>query len=261
MNHIVINHAQRRQYLLILVGAIVFSFGLGFWFGYHMNSSDELAAVLSQPSNQESQDDEKQTPDWSGETRSAVDTQPVAENKPSKPDIKTTAAARPVAAPAPVKPAVKPVEKPVAPVVKPVPVTPAAPVVSAAVPPVAKPVVVTPVVVPPVTPPATTASAPAPAPTTTTESITNSSLSAEAANTQYVVQAGVFENYDNAMKLVTELNNKGFDAYVDEFVASSGELKFNVRFGRSSDRDQVQKRLVRFKQLYTTAAYIITLDK
>lgn len=87
------------------------------------------------------------------------------------------------------------------------------------------------------------------------------SPSNEAASTLFTVQAGVFENRDNAMKLVNELNARGFEAYTEEFVTASGETKFNVRFGRHSDRDQVQRKLTRFKQLYTTSAYIIVIDK
>ena len=83
----------------------------------------------------------------------------------------------------------------------------------------------------------------------------------ETGATQFTVQAGVFDNRDNALKLVNELNAKGFDAYADEFISTAGELKFNVRFSRSSDRDYVQRRLTRYKQLYTTAAYIIAFDK
>ncbi|HEX5635469.1 MAG TPA: SPOR domain-containing protein, partial [Gammaproteobacteria bacterium] len=179
-------------------------------------------------------------------------------NKPDakpdiKPDTKPVPVVKPAAAPVPVKPVVKPVVT-VPPVVTPKPVVPApapvAPVVN-------KPVPVAPVTTPAVAP----VVVPSPTPVTPTESITNSSLSAEAANTVYTVQAGVFENRDNAMKLVNELNNKGFDAYVDEVVTGSGDSKFNVRFGRHSDREQVQRKLTRFKQLYTTSAYIIVLDQ
>lgn len=249
MHHIVINYQQRRQYVLIFIASIIFSFGLGYWFGYNSNSSDDLSVVVSQietlrsKKNQytESHSEASSVSAWSPSAVSPAAIKPEAEAKLSEPVT-------------PVKPVAKPVTATVAasPVAKPAPVVPPVTATSAALPATVKPAAApAPVVTP----------APITAPVTTSESITNTSLSAESANTQYAVQAGVFDSRENAMKLVNELNAKGFDAYVDEMAANAGEVKFNVRFGRSSDRDFVQKRLVRYKQLYTTAAYIITLDK
>ena len=73
----------------------------------------------------------------------------------------------------------------------------------------------------------------------------------------YAVQVGMFANRDNAQKLVYELVDNGFDAYMDEFVSSSGELKYNVRFGRYVDRASVQSKLAEYKRTYSAPAYII----
>lgn len=259
MHHIVIDYQQRRQYILIFIASIIFSFGLGYWFGFNSISSDDLSAAISQieilrsksdqSPNAESMSEASSSSDWPANAAPSAEIRPV-----DKPVAQPVIPVKPVAVVTPVKPAVKPVTTTVAvpPLTKPMPIAPVTPPV--------QPVVVKPVTAPAPAPAAVTPIA-ASAPLTTSESITNTSLSAESANTQYAIQAGVFDSRENAMKLVNELNAKGFDAYIDEFVTGSGETKFNVRFGRNSDRDQVQKRLVRFKQLYTTAAYIITLDK
>ena len=73
----------------------------------------------------------------------------------------------------------------------------------------------------------------------------------------FAVQVGMFANRDNAQKLVYELIDNGYDAYMDEFVSTSGELKYNVRFGRYADRASVQSRLAEYKQAYNSPAYII----
>ena len=73
----------------------------------------------------------------------------------------------------------------------------------------------------------------------------------------YAVQVGMFANRDNAQKLVYELVDDGYDAYMDEFTASDGALKYNVRFGRFADRASVQSRLADYKREYASPAYII----
>lgn len=73
----------------------------------------------------------------------------------------------------------------------------------------------------------------------------------------FSVQVGVFANQENAMNLVEELKDGGFDAYLDDFTASGGEVKYNVRFGRESDRNLIQQQLTKYKQQFSTSAYII----
>jgi len=73
----------------------------------------------------------------------------------------------------------------------------------------------------------------------------------------FAVQVGLFVNRDNAQKLVYELLDKGYDAYMDEFQASDGDIKYNVRFGRFADRASVQSKLAEYKREYASPAYII----
>ncbi|MDQ1362853.1 MAG: hypothetical protein QG652_713 [Pseudomonadota bacterium] len=250
MHHIVINYQQRRQYLMFFIAAMIFSFGLGYWFGYHTNSTEDFSAALSQMDILRNRhggaaDNESPVRGWSSEIVPATEPDAV-----KSPGVTVVPEARPVVSPTvAAKPAVvaKPADKPVVPAVT---VTP----VAKLQPPVQSPSVATPVNAQAVradTIPAVAGSS---------ENITNTSLSAEAASTFYAVQAGVFDSRENAMKLVNELNTKGFDSYIAETSSTNGEPRFNVQFGRSGDRDQVQKRLIRFRQLYTTTAYVITLD-
>ena len=249
MNHIVIDYQQRQQYLMIFVAAIIVSFILGFWFGYHTVSPEIIIADDSYADSEYTAEENPSNLDTDlnnkAENSKPAVSQSVADNKPvTKPAPKPVIAARP--APPVVAPPPRPVVTP-PPVVKPVPVTPVN---------VAPPAVINKPAAVPVDNTSVVAE-----PEVSSETITNSSLSDAASNTQYTVQAGAFDNRDNAMKLVADLNAKGFDAYAAESINSIGEIKFNVRFGRHSERDLVQKRLARFKQLYTTSAYIIVVEK
>ena len=243
MNHIVIDYQQRQRYIVIFVASIIFSFVLGLWFGYHSVSTKIITSDTlhdGSPYNSEN----PPAMQGSGDNTVPAVARPVANSKPlAKPESKPSSTVNAPAAPAVLKPSA--VTAPVAPPIKPV---------------INKPVVNKPIVVEPVLPAPVDVPVEAPDGVTTSEPMTHNSLSTGATNAQYTVQAGVFESRDNAMKLVAELGTKGFDAYVDEVGSHTGDTKFNVRFSRNSDRDYVQKRLARFKQLYTTSAYIIVID-
>ncbi|MCW8909034.1 MAG: SPOR domain-containing protein [Gammaproteobacteria bacterium] len=86
---------------------------------------------------------------------------------------------------------------------------------------------------------------------------TDGSVSTQKKKSYYSVQAGLFANRDNAVKFLDELLSNGFDAYLVDFVSSSGVVKYNVRFGRSEDRNTSRQRLVEFRQAFTTPAYIV----
>ena len=252
---------------MIFAAAIIVSFILGFWFGHYSVSPEIIIAddsyadseptVEENPSNLDLYLSNKVENAKPENAKPAV-SQSVDDNKPvTKPAPKPKPAPVVVARPAP--PVVAPPSPPPLPsrpVIKPPPlVKPVTPVNVAPPAVINKPVTVPVDIAPEVAEPVADESA------ATSESITNSSLSAADSNTQYTVQAGAFDNRDNAMKLVAELNIKGFDAYTAESINSSGDLKFNVRFSRHSERNFVQKRLARFKQLYTTSAYIIVVDQ
>lgn len=242
MNHIVIDYQQRQRYLVIFVASIIFSFVLGLWFGYHSVSTKIITSDTLQdetPYNSEN----SPAMQGSGDNTVPAVARPAANSKPlAKPESKpiSTVNVAPPAAPTVLKPSA---------VAPPVVTTPVASPI--------KPAVNKPVVVEPPAP----VDAPDEAPNDETTSEPTTHNSSSTTNTQYTVQAGVFESRDNAMKLVAELGTKGFDAYVDEVGSNTGDTKFNVRFSRNSDRDYVQKRLARFKQLYTTSAYVIVIDK
>ena len=73
----------------------------------------------------------------------------------------------------------------------------------------------------------------------------------------FSIQAGMFESRENALKFIEELKSNGFEAYLSDFVSSSGGVKYNVRFGSFDDRQQVEEKLALFKQKFTSPAYIV----
>ncbi|MDH5471931.1 MAG: SPOR domain-containing protein [Gammaproteobacteria bacterium] len=81
--------------------------------------------------------------------------------------------------------------------------------------------------------------------------------SSETAKSYYSVQAGLFASRDNAVKFLDELMGNGFDAYLIDFVSTSGDVKYNVRFGRSDDRNTTKQRLEEFRQAFSSPAYIV----
>jgi DedD protein len=249
MSHFVVTRQQFHQYIVYAVLGVLISFGFGYWVGTEsvvMHKVTRLlpASKIDSAVHTDEQDVMSSTPVETPQSVVSADVKPAKPQEPAK--VATVASpAAAVIAPKPAQPSASaPVD-----VIKPAAVT--QPVVSKPVAPAASPVAVTkPVAVPPapVVPVAPQTAVAAPEPVASTEP---ASL--------FAVQVGVFSSQENATKLVDELNAKGFEAYAEEFVAETGETKFNVRFGRSSDRDFVQKKLTRYKQIYSSSAYIITL--
>ena len=91
----------------------------------------------------------------------------------------------------------------------------------------------------------------------TAEKSASTTDAATSSQTMYSVQVGMFASQENAQKLVNELQGKGFDAYMKDFISSSGETKYNVRFGNYPERTAVREKLAEYKQLFTTPAYIV----
>jgi len=75
--------------------------------------------------------------------------------------------------------------------------------------------------------------------------------------TGYSVQAGMFAKKENAEKYADELKKRGFEAFVVDFISSSGKQKYNVRFGRFSQRNIASNKMAEYKKLFTTPAYIV----
>ena len=73
----------------------------------------------------------------------------------------------------------------------------------------------------------------------------------------YSVQAGLFGSRRNALKYIDKLKASGFDAYLNEYLASDGIMRYNVRFGYFPDRKTGESRLAEFKTQFTTPAYLV----
>ncbi len=73
----------------------------------------------------------------------------------------------------------------------------------------------------------------------------------------YSVQAGMFAKAENAGKYADKLKDSGFDAFVVDFISTSGKQKYNVRFGQFSQRKDAYNKMLEYKQLFTTPAYIV----
>ena len=81
--------------------------------------------------------------------------------------------------------------------------------------------------------------------------------STEEMTSGYSVQAGMFANKENAEKYVDKLKDSGFEAFVVGFISTSGKQKYNVRFGKFSQRKDASNKMLEYKQLFTTPAYIV----
>ncbi len=73
----------------------------------------------------------------------------------------------------------------------------------------------------------------------------------------YSVQAGMFASKNNAMGFIEELAAKDFEAYVTDFVSSSGTTKYNVRVGRFEERNQAREVLREFQKSFASPAYVV----
>lgn len=331
MAPVVIDEAKKRHYLILMVVALLASFGLGFIAGYSSNfvpvpqsydqlkssimgesaSDDEAAATAESedatekdsPAADEDKDKDKEdgkaadtekkteksasgvSPAESKKTTTASTDKPKTsparqDSKADSKSIKQLAAASPKPQPKPQpkpvpKPEPKPVPKPApkpapAPKPEPKPQPKPEPRPSASVQP--EPVEAAnipqaeiPSSTPSVDDQAVAAAFPVGPPVQPSlpvgppveESAAESPVEEPANTRRYAVQVGLFANRDNAQKLVSDLIDQGYDAYMDEFVSSDGDTKYNVRFGRSSDRPSVQRLLDDYQQQYATSAYII----
>jgi len=259
MNPYVIDkQKQVAIYILFAIG-VIFSFVLGFVFGFQLASTGSIAGVLSQQSvpaieQIDNKVDELSDADNSdsGELVDPVTAKTSGTNQTKSTTAKTQQV---VVKPSSIKETTRQTQTTTATKIPPKPVSQPKPQVSIQQPksaikppvpkPVVKPEVTKPVVKQPVEPEVTQAD-------NSTASVTPDNQKA-----QYSVQAGLFASRDNAVKFLDELLSNGFDAYLQDFVSTSGAVKYNVRFGRSEDRDLVQKRLEEFQQAFTTPAYIV----
>jgi len=73
----------------------------------------------------------------------------------------------------------------------------------------------------------------------------------------YSIQAGMFASEANANSFIDKLAAKQFDAYVSSFLSSSGATKYNVRVGRFAERDQARLLLKEFQKSFSSPAYVV----
>ena len=77
------------------------------------------------------------------------------------------------------------------------------------------------------------------------------------ADKTYSIQVGMFASRPNAEKFVGKLKLSDFDVYLEDFISSSGQKKYNVRLGPYTERALAKDKMALYKQSYTTPAYIV----
>lgn len=73
----------------------------------------------------------------------------------------------------------------------------------------------------------------------------------------YSIQAGMFASEANANSFIEKLSQKQFNAYVSDFVSTSGATKYNVRVGKFEQRDQARLLLKEFQKSFSSPAYVV----
>jgi len=77
------------------------------------------------------------------------------------------------------------------------------------------------------------------------------------ADKTYSIQVGMFASRPNAEKFVEKLKLSDFDVYLEDFISSSGQKKYNVRLGPYTERALAKDKMALYKQSNTTPAYIV----
>jgi len=73
----------------------------------------------------------------------------------------------------------------------------------------------------------------------------------------YSIQAGMFASRNNAESFIEKLAVEKFEAYVSDFVSTSGAVKYNVRVGRFEERDKAREKLKEYQKYFSTPAYVV----
>jgi len=85
----------------------------------------------------------------------------------------------------------------------------------------------------------------------------SAALSNKKTDKSYSIQVGMFASRPNAEKFVEKLKLSDFDVYLEDFISSSGQKKYNVRLGPYTGRALAKDKMALYKQSYTTPAYIV----
>ncbi|MDH5484394.1 MAG: SPOR domain-containing protein [Gammaproteobacteria bacterium] len=250
MTPYVIDQQKQNQIAILLIVLLAVSFALGYAFGFQnakIDMSDTIAQAQEKiviPDDATQGKESTASVDIPEQVETSVNKDSTAAGKKTRPAVvkkevttgtgkkqpvvkKQTIVAKPVKLPAEKPPVVK-----AKPIVKP------------------KPEVVNKPVAPEIIPPVPVVSA-------IQEQEDSVATQATDKSQRYSIQAGMFEGRDNALKFIDELKTSGFEAYLRDFVSSSGSVKYNVRVGDFDERQQVEETLVTFKQKFTSPAYIV----
>ena len=73
----------------------------------------------------------------------------------------------------------------------------------------------------------------------------------------YSIQAGMFASKNNAESFIKKLAVEKFEAYVSDFVSTSGAVKYNVRVGRFEERNKAREKLKEYQKFFSTPAYVV----
>jgi len=73
----------------------------------------------------------------------------------------------------------------------------------------------------------------------------------------YSIQAGMFASRNNAESFIKKLATEKFEAYVSDFVSTSGAVKYNVRVGRFEERNKAREKLKEYQKFFSTPAYVV----
>jgi len=73
----------------------------------------------------------------------------------------------------------------------------------------------------------------------------------------YSIQAGMFASKNNAESFIKKLAEENFVAYVTDFVSTSGAVKYNVRVGYFDEREKAREKLKEYQKFFSTPAYVV----
>ena len=74
---------------------------------------------------------------------------------------------------------------------------------------------------------------------------------------KYSIQAGVYGRLANAEKVMEQLKNEKFDAYVSEYTNKSNKVRYNVRLGYFVDKKSALPTLYHFRKEKNSEAYLV----
>lgn len=238
MNHYIIDHNKRQEYIYLFFLFITISFGAGFTFGYmHGLPADENKPVESSHKIAASVLESPTSPGTSTITQprqTKITAEKRVSNKPATPSIKKTKDTKSTKNKTNTSVIVS-ASKP--------------PVKSAAMNKVNKPIpTVTPIKVEEIQPATVNKRSPSKPTSDIKKSVTS----------KYLIQVGLFANRENAATFIEQLKKNGFDGYFEGFISTSGAEKYNVRLGPFDNKNAAQKKMADFQKQHDSSAYILS---